>query len=71
MGHVYLGQDDALDLAVALKFIAAANPKLYARERFLVEARAIARLQQPNVVGMARDLHLSEAWLHRHMTDAG
>jgi serine/threonine protein kinase/pimeloyl-ACP methyl ester carboxylesterase len=54
MGQVYLGRDDALDRPVALKFLVASNPQPAARERFLVEARAIARLQHPNVVGIYR-----------------
>ncbi|MFT3766979.1 MAG: alpha/beta fold hydrolase [Minicystis sp.] len=54
MGQVYLGHDDALDRPVALKFLAASDPKFSARDRFLVEARAIARLQHPNVVGIYR-----------------
>jgi serine/threonine protein kinase/pimeloyl-ACP methyl ester carboxylesterase len=54
MGCVYLGHDTSLDRPVALKFIAGGNPDNIARERFLVEARAIARLQHPNVVGVFR-----------------
>ena len=54
MGHVYLGRDLALDRAVALKFIATSVPGAQMRERFLIEARAIARLQHPNVVGVYR-----------------
>src|SRR4051812_42379183 len=54
MGTVYLGHDDVLDRPVALKFLAAADPSAPARDRFLIEARAIARLQHPNVVGIYR-----------------
>jgi serine/threonine protein kinase/pimeloyl-ACP methyl ester carboxylesterase/truncated hemoglobin YjbI len=54
MGTVYLGHDDVLERPVALKFLAAADPKVPARDRFLVEARAIARLQHPNIVGIYR-----------------
>jgi eukaryotic-like serine/threonine-protein kinase len=54
MGHVYLGHDTSLDRAVALKVIGQAEPRSDARERFLVEARAIARLQHPNVVAIYR-----------------
>jgi len=54
MGHVYLGHDLALDRPVALKLIGTPNLAPGARERFLIEARAIARLQHPNVVGIYR-----------------
>lgn len=54
MGHVYLAYDVSLDRQVALKFIAAPNPDLAARERLLIEARALARLQHPNVVTIYR-----------------
>ncbi len=54
MGMVYLGHDDTLDRPVALKFLASADPNAPARDRFLIEARAIARLQHPNVVGIYR-----------------
>jgi serine/threonine protein kinase len=53
MGHVYLGHDTQLDRPVALKFIAG-DPDLALRGRFLVEARAIARLSHPNVVAIYR-----------------
>src|ERR1043165_4606458 len=54
MGTVYLGHDDMLDRPVALKFLATTDPRVPARDRFMVEARAIARLQHPNVVGIYR-----------------
>jgi len=54
MGTVYLGHDRMLDRPVALKFIAAVDPDPRARERFREEARAIARLHHPNVVGIYR-----------------
>ena len=54
MGQVYLAHDTLLDRPVAVKFIAGATPDAGARERFLVEARAIARLQHPNVVAIYR-----------------
>jgi len=53
MGHVYLGHDTLLDRRVALKFIAG-EADISLRGRFLVEARAIARLQHPNVVAIYR-----------------
>jgi serine/threonine protein kinase/formylglycine-generating enzyme required for sulfatase activity len=53
MGEVYLGHDTVLDRAVAIKVIGAA-PDAARRERFLTEARAIARLSHPNVVAIYR-----------------
>ena len=54
MGRVYLACDVALDRRVALKFIATSDPTSRARERFLREARALAKLSHPNVVGVYR-----------------
>lgn len=49
MGHVFLAHDQVLDRAVAIKFVGGhADPMT--RARLLVEARAAARLQHPNVV---------------------
>jgi serine/threonine protein kinase len=52
MGQVYLAHDALLDRLVALKFVRAEDAE--ARERFFEEARAIARLQHPNVVAIHR-----------------
>jgi serine/threonine protein kinase/formylglycine-generating enzyme required for sulfatase activity len=54
MGEVYLAYDKILDRPVAVKFISGLEPSQTARERFLVEARAAARLQHPNVVAIYR-----------------
>ncbi len=54
MGTVFLGHDAMLDRRVALKFIAEVAPDTRARARFLQEARALARLHHPNVVGVYR-----------------
>lgn len=54
MGMVYLAHDLTLDRQVAVKFIATYQHSAHARERFLIEARAIARLQHPNVVTVFR-----------------
>jgi serine/threonine-protein kinase len=53
MGSVYLGRDVTLDRPVAIKVIA---PELAAarviRERFLQEARTVARLRHPSIVAV-------------------
>lgn len=54
MGCVYLAHEAALDRPVALKVIASDDPDDDARERFAREARAIARLQHPNIVAIFR-----------------
>ncbi len=54
MGEVYLGHDMLLDRAVAIKFISSIEPDALAREQFLTEARAAARLQHPNVLTVYR-----------------
>ena len=54
MGEVHLAHDLLLDRPVAVKFVAGLEPTAYARERFFTEARAIARVQHPNVVAIHR-----------------
>ncbi len=53
MGKVFLGRDVTLDRPVAVKVI---NPDLAAsatfRERFLLEARTVAKLRHPNIVAV-------------------
>jgi len=51
-GLVYLAQDKLLDRPVSVKFLRALDPQSLAR--FMVEARAAARLQHPNVVALYR-----------------
>ncbi|TMQ10259.1 MAG: hypothetical protein E6J90_06280 [Deltaproteobacteria bacterium] len=53
MGQVWLAHDTVLDRPVAVKFIS--EPTLDAdRQRFLTEARAVARVQHPNVMAIYR-----------------
>ncbi|ATB40889.1 putative serine/threonine protein kinase [Cystobacter fuscus] len=54
MGIVYLAEDTRLGRQVAVKFIAAHQPGIRVLERFQNEARAIAKLQHPNVVTVFR-----------------
>ena len=54
MGEVYIAHDTLLDRLVAVKFIAGVAPSAAERERFRTEARAVARVQHPNVVGIHR-----------------
>jgi serine/threonine protein kinase len=54
MGEVYLGHDTVLDRPVAIKLIGSRNPDAASRERFVIEARAIARLSHPNVITIYR-----------------
>ncbi|WPB76762.1 SUMF1/EgtB/PvdO family nonheme iron enzyme [Archangium violaceum] len=51
-GHVYLAHDTLLERTVAVKFIPALDDETLSR--FLVEARAAARLQHPNVATLYR-----------------
>ncbi|MES2638164.1 MAG: protein kinase [Myxococcota bacterium] len=54
MGAVYLAHDEALDRPTALKVIKADHPTADLRQRFQTEARALARLNHPNVVSVYR-----------------
>jgi len=54
MGLVYLAQDTVLARQIAIKFIGAREPDTETRQRFLIEARAAARVQHPNVVSIYR-----------------
>ena len=54
MGAVYLAHDDSLDRKVAIKFLLH-RPQSRSADRALAdEARALAKLQHPNVVGVFR-----------------
>ena len=54
MGVVFLGHDLVLDRPVAIKFLNVVDANARARERFLTEARAAARIQHPNVMAVYR-----------------
>ncbi|HKE18456.1 MAG TPA: bifunctional serine/threonine-protein kinase/formylglycine-generating enzyme family protein [Kofleriaceae bacterium] len=54
MGKVYLAQDAVLARPVAVKFIAELEPDSETRQRFLLEARAVARIHHPNVIAIYR-----------------
>lgn len=54
MGCVYLAYEATLDRLVAVKFILGRDQSPSARERFLFEARAVARLVHTNVVAVHR-----------------
>ncbi|MCU0685761.1 MAG: SUMF1/EgtB/PvdO family nonheme iron enzyme [Polyangiaceae bacterium] len=53
-GAVYLAEDRLLARHVAIKFVDALDVGDEARARFLNEARAVARVQHPNVIGLYR-----------------
>ncbi len=50
MGEVYLAEDSKLDQKVAIKFLSSClQPSLKAKERLLLEAKALAQLDHPNI----------------------
>ncbi len=51
-GRVYVAEDTVLARPVAIKLISSLDPA--SRQRFLLEARAVARIHHPNVVGIYR-----------------
>src|SRR3954462_6719006 len=53
-GQVYLAEDQVLARRVAGKFATVPQPEAALRQRFLIEARAAARVQHPNVVSIYR-----------------
>jgi hypothetical protein len=50
MGAVFLARERRLDRLVAVKFVATGTRDPHAAARFRIEARALARLQHPNIV---------------------
>lgn len=71
-GTVYRARDPTLDRAVAVKLV---HPQLSAerhRKRVLREARALARLQHPNVVGvLATGVHDGRIYIAMELVDGG
>lgn len=63
MGTVYRAHDTRLDREVALKFLPMyRNSQHDARERFLVEARAAAALEHPNVCSIHEIGETADGW---------
>lgn len=54
MGRVYVAHDRQLDRPVAIKFLRSLRGDEQRHQRFLIEARAIARVRHPNVVQVYR-----------------
>ena len=54
MGEVYSAEDTILERQVAVKVISGIDPDPASMERFMLEARAAARLQHPNVLSVYR-----------------
>jgi formylglycine-generating enzyme required for sulfatase activity/tRNA A-37 threonylcarbamoyl transferase component Bud32 len=54
MGQVWLAHDTVLDRRVAVKFISELPAHAAVRQRFLIEARAAARVQHPNIIAIYR-----------------
>ncbi len=52
VGVVYVGRDARLDRKVALKLLARTDPDAAATRRFVREARILARLSDPHIVGV-------------------
>src|SRR5258706_8902582 len=53
-GRVYLAHDTVLDRDVAVKLLWTRDPDPQTRERFLAEARAVARLRHSGIAGVFR-----------------
>lgn len=54
MGQVHLAQDTLLQRRVAIKFLTAVRADPRQQQKFLVEARAIARVASPRVINLFR-----------------
>ena len=71
MGVVFRGRDESLDRDVALKVMRAKAAGPEDEERFLREARAVARLQHPNIVTIYELGEHDGLALHRHGAAGG
>jgi hypothetical protein len=71
MGTVYLAREQAAERTVAMKLLnAPGSPTAF--ERFLVEARALARLDHPNIIKIiAVETHWREPFLTMEYADGG
>ncbi len=62
MGEVYLAEDESLGRRVAIKLLGTKHlGNATVRERFLREARALARLAHPNLITVFESGHIEEA----------
>ncbi len=63
MGVVYRAQDETLDRQVAIKFLPPGHMGSDASDRFLREARAVARLSHPNIMTLY-DVDREDGWFY-------
>lgn len=71
MGDVYLARDLATEREVAMKFLWSPSDPA-AHDRFLVEVRALAKVDHPNIVRvLAADVHRREPFFTMEYADGG
>jgi tetratricopeptide (TPR) repeat protein/predicted Ser/Thr protein kinase len=70
VGVVYLGRDVRLDRNVAIKLLARTDPNAALTRRFVREARILARLSHPNIVGVHDVGHSAHGmWIAMELVD--